>query len=128
GRATSASIRAAWTSPMAASTSASVRAPRPRSLSKTPLRRDCRLSNKSNYSKQLRQLFQRASPQGAQRAAWGRSPAPGGGPERPLVFPESGRVLGPKSRQSQIRMRIFQEPSEGTSGELHGKRRVGPLG
>src|ERR1700743_1487769 len=57
------------------------------------------------------------SPQGAQRAAWGRSPAPGGGPERPLVFPESGRVLGPKSRQRQIRMRIFQELSNGTSGE-----------
>src|SRR3569833_3286024 len=46
GRATSASIRALRTSPRAASTSASVRAPRPRSLSKAPLRRDCKDSDK----------------------------------------------------------------------------------
>jgi hypothetical protein len=53
------------------------------------------LSNNTNNSKQLRRLFQRTSPQGAQRAAWGRSPAPGGGPESRNGFPESGRVLGP---------------------------------
>ena len=35
-------------------------------------------------------LYNAISPQGAPRAAWGRSPAPGGGPERPVVFPETG--------------------------------------
>ena len=40
----------------------------------------------SSNSKRLR-------PRGRTCAAWGRSPAPGGGPERPVVFPESERIL-----------------------------------
>ena len=74
GKATSASISAVRTSPRAASTSASLSAPRPRSLSKTPLRRDCKDSNKLQNSRRHRRKFQRSTPQGAHLRCLGSIP------------------------------------------------------
>ena len=88
GSATSASIRAVRTSASAASTSASLSAPRPRSLSNTPPRRDCRLSNIQVPNAPKR--FQHAP--GGAPALPGGDPAPGRD-RKGQVFPE-GRVLG----------------------------------
>src|SRR3569833_1349117 len=115
GRATSASIRALRTSPRAASTSASVRAPRPRSLSKTPLRRDCKDSNKlttpSGYA-----------PRGAPALLGGDPPRRAGDRKGLWSFRKRGRVLGHKMGKSQT----GRQERKGGATAQRGAHRVQP--